>query len=113
MEYVLTDFRCKYCGSQNIVKYGTSGGTQYWWCKDCKRKFADNDAIAGMKTPFRQVSSALGMYYRGLSIDEIRQQLVQQDIIIFHNHNLYMHLRVVLLQKSISLTGFFYLSLAQ
>jgi len=74
----MVDFGCKYCGSTNIVRYGQTGGVQYWWCKDCKRKFADNDAILGMKTPLMQVSSALGMYYRGMSIDEIRHQLDQQ-----------------------------------
>lgn len=78
MKYVLTDFRCKFCGSQNIVKYGTTGGIQYWWCKDCRRKFADNDALPDMKTPIRQISSALSMYYRGVSIDEIREHLDQQ-----------------------------------
>ena len=75
----MVDFGCKYCGSTNIVRYGQTGGVQYWWCKSCKRKFADNDAIAGMKTPLKQVSSALGMYYRGMSIDEIRHQLDQQE----------------------------------
>ena len=75
----MVDFGCKYCGSTNIVRYGQVGGVQYWWCKECERKFADNDAIVGMKTPLKQVSSALGMYYRGMSIDEIRQQLNQQE----------------------------------
>ena len=74
----MVDFGCKYCGSTNIVRYGTTGGVQYWWCKDCKRKFADNDALPEMKTPIRQISSALSMYYRGMSIDEIRGHLDQQ-----------------------------------
>jgi transposase-like protein len=30
---------CKYCGSANVVKYGTHNGVQRYWCKDCKRKF--------------------------------------------------------------------------
>lgn len=74
----MVDFSCKYCSSTNIVRYGQTGGVQYWWCKECKRKFADNDAITGMKTPLTQVSAALGMYYRGMSIDEIRYQIDQQ-----------------------------------
>ncbi|MGR3295892.1 MAG: transposase [Candidatus Bathyanammoxibius sp.] len=36
---------CKYCGSDNVIKYGTYKGTQYYWCKDCKRKFANVDNI--------------------------------------------------------------------
>ena len=74
----MVDFCCKYCGSTNIVRYGWANAVQYWWCKDCKRKFADNDALPEMKTPIMQVSSALSMYYRGMSIDEIRGHLDQQ-----------------------------------
>lgn len=34
---------CKHCRShERVVKFGTEGGTQYYWCKDCKRKFANN-----------------------------------------------------------------------
>jgi putative transposase len=74
----MVDFCCKYCGSTNIVRYGQTGGVQYWWCKDCKRKFADNDALPEMKTPIMQIGATLSMYYRGMSIDEIRQHLDQQ-----------------------------------
>jgi len=42
---------CKYCGSPNVVKFGTFNGIQRYWCKDCKRKFADNKALLKMKTP--------------------------------------------------------------
>jgi putative transposase len=74
----MVDFCCKYCGSTNVVRYGRANAVQYWWCKDCKRKFADNDALAEMKTPIMQIGSALSMYYRGVSIDEIRGHLDQQ-----------------------------------
>jgi len=74
----MADFFCKYCGSTNIVRYGQTGGVQYWWCKDCKRKFADNEALPEMKTPIMQIGAALSMYYRGMSIDEIRGHLDQQ-----------------------------------
>ena len=74
----MVDFCCKYCGSTNVVRYGRENAVQYWWCKDCRRKFADNDALPDMKTPIMQVAAALSMYYRGLSIDEIRGHLEQQ-----------------------------------
>ena len=74
----MVDFCCKHCGSTNLVRYGQSGGVQYWWCKDCRHKFADNDALPGMKTPIMEVGAALSMYYRGMSIDEIRGHLDQQ-----------------------------------
>jgi transposase-like protein len=75
---MLTDFSCKFCGSNEVVKYGKQGGVQYWWCKQCQRKFADNDALPDMKTPIHQISSALSMYYCGMSIDEIRLHLDQE-----------------------------------
>jgi transposase-like protein len=74
----MVDFCCKYCGSTNIVRYGQAGGVQYWWCKKCKRKFADNEALPEMKTPIMQIGAALSGYYRGMSIDEIRGHLDQQ-----------------------------------
>jgi putative transposase len=74
----MVDFCCKYCGSTNIVRYGQTGGVQYWFCKDCKRKFADNEALPEMKTPIMQIGATLSMYYRGMSIDEIRGHLDQQ-----------------------------------
>jgi putative transposase len=74
----MVDFCCKYCGSTNVVRYGRENAVQYYWCKDCHRKFADNDALPDMKTPIMQVAAALNMYYSGMSIDEIRRHLDQQ-----------------------------------
>jgi putative transposase len=74
----MADFCCKHCGSMNLVRYGLENGVQYWFCKDCHRKFADNDALPDMRTPIMQVAAALSMYYRGMSIDEIRGHLQQQ-----------------------------------
>ena len=74
----IADIRCKYCGSPDVIRYGTFREIQRWWCKKCQRKFADNDALPEMKTPIRQISSALSMYYRGVSLDDIRDHLDQQ-----------------------------------
>ncbi|HXZ94481.1 MAG TPA: DDE-type integrase/transposase/recombinase [Dehalococcoidia bacterium] len=78
MRVIYEDFRCKVCGSANVVKYGTLRGIQRWWCKDCHHKFADNDALSGMKTPTEQVSSALQLYYEGNSLEAIRRHLEQE-----------------------------------
>jgi putative transposase len=75
------DIICKYCQSDNVRKYGKYGDTQLYYCNDCHRKFAANDALFHMKTPANQVSSALDMYYKGLSIDEIREHLQSE----YHN----------------------------
>lgn len=66
---------CKYCDSMNIVRYGTFQGMQRYFCKDCRRKFADNDALPGMKTPVWIISLALNCYYGGMSLRNIQQEI--------------------------------------
>lgn len=70
---------CKYCQSDNVIKYGKLKGVQRYFCKDCKRKFANPDAIPKMQTSIRDVADALNMYYEGMSLAEIRRNFIQQD----------------------------------
>ena len=76
------DLSCKYCNSNNIIKYGKFRGVQRFYCKDCKSKFADNDALPHMQTPIEQVGTAIGMYYEGQSLNSIRRLLAQ----IYNNY---------------------------
>jgi putative transposase len=69
---------CKYCDSNAVVKFGSYKGVPLHWCKICKRKFKVSDTTFHMKTPANQVSSALSMYYEGMSIEAIRRQLQQE-----------------------------------
>lgn len=69
---------CKYCQSSYTRKYGWYKETQLYFCDGCNRKFAPNDSLFHMKTPANQVSSALDMYYKGMSITEIREHLQQE-----------------------------------
>jgi putative transposase len=69
---------CKYCGSTAVVKFGTYNGIQRYWCKNCKRKFKADDTTFHMKTPTNQVSSALSMYYEGMSVNAIKRHLKQE-----------------------------------
>ncbi len=71
------DIACKYCDSHNVIKYGTFKGMQRWWCKDCKRKFADNRALPKMKTSVSVIGAAVGMYFGGMPLDSIQRQLYQ------------------------------------
>ncbi len=68
---------CKYCQSENIIKYGKYKEVQLYYCKDCYSKFKGDDTLFHMKTPANQVSSALNMYYEGMSIKAIRRNLKQ------------------------------------
>ncbi len=76
MEESLT--KCKYCQSQAIVKYGTYKGAQRYWCKSCQRKFKGDNALFHMKVSPEHISSALSMYYAGMSISDIRSNLKQE-----------------------------------
>ncbi len=73
-----TPLTCEHCGSTGVIKFGTYKGVQRYYCKVCKRKFTANDNLFHMKTPANQVSSALSMYYEGMSIKAIRRQLGQE-----------------------------------
>jgi len=68
---------CKYCGGHNIIRYGTYNSIQRFLCKDCGRKFADNDALPEMQTPVDQIGTAIGMFYEGQSLNSITRLLTQ------------------------------------
>ncbi len=69
---------CKLCQSNDIIKYGTYKGIQRYYCKSCKSKFKADGTLFHMKTPANHVSSALNMYYEGMSIKAIRRNLQQE-----------------------------------
>ena len=69
---------CKYCQSENVIKYGKYKGTQLYYCKDCRRKFANLDTIPKMQYSTSKIADVLNMYYEGLSLHEIRRNLIQQ-----------------------------------
>ena len=77
-ENIDSRLKCKYCGGEAVVKFGTYKGTQRYWCKVCKRKFKADDTTFHMKTPAYQVTSSLNMFYEGMSIKAIRRNLQQE-----------------------------------
>jgi putative transposase len=89
----IDEVRCKFCYSKNIIRYGHFRGMQRWWCKDCQRKFADNGATPYMKTSTVMVSTALGMYYEGISLNSICRQMQQRYHNYFSNSTVYEWVR--------------------
>ena len=69
---------CKYCQSENVIKYGLYKDVQRYFCNDCKRKFASTDTIPKMQYATHKVSDAINMYYEGMSLREIRRNFIQQ-----------------------------------
>ena len=80
---------CKYCNSTDIVKYGTFQGMQRYFCKSCRRKFADNDALPKMKTPIWIISLALNCYYKGMSLGTIQQEINQRHGAYYAQSSIY------------------------
>ena len=66
---------CKFCGSTQVVRYGKRSGIQYYVCRSCRRTFAGTDAPEGMRTPLQEISTALKLYYYGLSLSVIQRHL--------------------------------------
>ena len=69
---------CKLCKSENVIKWGKYKDVQRYYCNDCKSKFKADDALYYMQTPANQVTSALNMYYEGMSIKAISRNLKQE-----------------------------------
>ncbi len=70
--------RCKYCQSERIRKYGLYKGVQRYFCNACKRKFTATDTIPKMQYSTSKIADVLNMYYEGMSLHEIRRNLIQQ-----------------------------------
>jgi putative transposase len=75
IKMIMANVRCKHCGSTNVVKYGSYKGVPRLWCNDCGRKFIANNALPKMKTPTEQISTAVALYYDGVSLEAISRQL--------------------------------------
>jgi putative transposase len=75
---VMNPVNCKYCQSPNVIKYGKYKDTQYYYCKDCGRKFSNPEAIPKMQYSTSKIADALNMYYEGMSLNEIRRNFIQQ-----------------------------------
>lgn len=69
---------CKNCGSSDIYKFGTYKGKQLYYCKACKRKFKADDTQFHAKYPIEWESSAVDMYFRGMSYKDVREHLQVQ-----------------------------------
>ena len=69
---------CKYCQSENVIKYGKYKDVQNYFCKDCRRKYAGIDTIPKMQYSTSKVADAISMYFEGMSLKEIRRNFIQQ-----------------------------------
>lgn len=69
---------CKFCGSPHIVRNGSFRGVQRWLCKTCGRAFVANAALPKMKVSIAQIADSLSMYFRGMSLGDVRGHSEQE-----------------------------------
>ncbi len=67
--------QCKYCNSEKVVKDGKVKGKQQYACRACGHKFIEGSDFPKMRVESRIISTALDMYYEGLSIRKVQNQL--------------------------------------
>lgn len=67
--------RCKWCGSDDVIKHGIKEGEQQYLCQKCKRQFSNKDAPYGMRTTITQIGDSLDLYYRGSSLTDVANHL--------------------------------------
>lgn len=67
--------RCKYCGSEEIIKWGKQNGQQKYKCKDCGHHFHLNGKFPRMRRNYNVIATALDMYFEGLSLNKVIRQL--------------------------------------
>jgi transposase-like protein len=89
MDAVVQEIRCKFCNSSNTIKYGHFKNMQRWWCKDCRRKFADNSALPHMKTAINQICFAVGSYYEGVPLNDISKKIDKEHNIYISDSTIY------------------------
>jgi len=69
--------KCKYCGSENVVKNGKIREKQSYLCKNCGYRFYLDGKFVRMKTDKNIIVSALNLYYDGLSLRKAQRNLEQ------------------------------------
>ena len=72
-----TDMRCKYCGSESLIKKGFVRKKQLYKCKYCGRRFYLDGKFARMKKDKHIIVSALNLYFDGLSLRKTQRNLKQ------------------------------------
>lgn len=71
------DMRCKYCGSESLIKKGFVAKKQLYKCKDCGHRFYLNGKFVRMKVNKHVIVTALNLYFDGLSLRKTQRNLEQ------------------------------------
>ena len=66
---------CKHCGSEQVVKNGKIRGKQSYLCKNCGHRIVNVESFPNMKTESRVIATAIDLYYEGLSVRKVQNQI--------------------------------------
>jgi len=81
--------RCRYCGSYDVIRFGSrfnkTGKKQIFKCKECGKRFIVEDGFSRMKADPKTITSALDLYFKGISLRKVIDHLSQFDgIKVYH-----------------------------
>lgn len=85
----LSTLNCKYCNSENIIRYGIrknkkSGNIQVYNCKYCTKFFTINAGFEGMHATPQLITSAIQLYFTGESFRNVQKFLRLQGLKVSH-----------------------------
>ena len=66
---------CKFCESENLIKWGKRDETQRYRCKNCQHVFDDNKRFPHMETDSRIIATSIDLYFEGLSLRKVARQI--------------------------------------
>ena len=69
--------KCKWCGSDKVIKYGHESGKQVYKCKACNRKFVPDNEFRKLKYDPKIITTVLDLYFKGLSLRKIADHIKQ------------------------------------
>ena len=79
---------CVYCGSANVVKDGMRhnqyGNIQVFYCKECEQHFTLNVGFEHMKSSPQDITSAMQLYFSGLSFRNVTKALKLRGVSVSH-----------------------------
>lgn len=76
-EELVETYVCKFCKSWNIIRYGKAGNKQVYYCKDCNRRFVNNQLFEKIKYEPKIIALTLDLYFKGISLRKIADHLKQ------------------------------------
>ena len=79
---------CRYCGSNNLKKYGIrhnkSGDIQKFYCRNCQHHFTVNIGFEHMKHNPKAITTAMQLYFSGESLRNTQKSLRLLGVEVSH-----------------------------